>query len=223
VGTFDPAYWAGSGCGSGRPKGRGKLDPHRGFFAEIIVQDADITMPELSAALVEATGVRAHPNAIGKFLRKLGYSFKKGVGRYRTPARTCKAAARRLGTAPHARNARSSGTACVYCFSGHCYAIPCQPEDETSVKTNLARQRGWSRRGDRMVMNAPFGAWGTQTLIAGLSADALIAPWVIKGAMDGPAFAAYIEKVLVPELVPGAVVILDNLATHKNFGAVKAM
>ena len=72
-------------------------------------------------------------------------------------------------------------------------------------------------------MDAPFGSWGTQTFIAGLSADALIAPWVIKGAMDGEAFAAYVEQVLVPELVPGTVVILDNLATHKNAAASKAM
>ena len=61
----------------GRPKGKGKLDPHRAFFAEIIAQDGDITMPELAAALHNATGVRAHPNAIGKFLRKLGYTRKK--------------------------------------------------------------------------------------------------------------------------------------------------
>ena len=72
-------------------------------------------------------------------------------------------------------------------------------------------------------MDAPFGSWGTQTFISGLTADALIAPWVIKGAMDGDAFAAYIEKVLVPELEPGTVVILDNLATHKNAAAAKAM
>jgi len=64
-------------------------------------------------------------------------------------------------------------------------------------------------------MEAPFGSWGTQTLIGGLSADALIAPWVIKGAMDGEAFAAYVEQVLVPELEPGTVVILDNLATQE--------
>lgn len=62
--------------------------------------------------------------------------------------------------------------------------------DETSVKTNLTRQRGWSQRGEQLVMDAPFGSWGTQTFIAGLSADALIAPWVIKGAMDGEAFTA---------------------------------
>jgi len=47
------------------------------LFAEIIAQDGDVTMPELGAVLFDATGVRAHPNAIGKFLRKLGYTYKK--------------------------------------------------------------------------------------------------------------------------------------------------
>lgn len=41
--------------------------------------------------------------------------------------------------------------------------------------------------------------------------------------MYGPAFAAYVEKVLVPELIPGTVVILDNLATHRNAGAAKVI
>nr|WP_297767652.1 IS630 family transposase [uncultured Roseovarius sp.] len=103
-----------------------------------------------------------------------------------------------------------------------------QPErvvfiDETSVKTNLTRQRGWSSRGERLVMHAPFGAWGTQTFIAGLGATTMIAAWVIKGAMDGPAFAAYVEKLLVPERANGTVIVLDNLATHKNAKAANAM
>jgi transposase len=95
--------------------------------------------------------------------------------------------------------------------------------DETAVKTNLTRLRGRSRRGERLTMDAPFGSWGTQTLIAGLTQDALIAPWVIQGAMDGPAFAAYIRQVLVPEIAPGTVVILDNLATHRNKDAAQAL
>ena len=44
-----------------------------------------------------------------------------------------------------------------------------------------------------------------------------------QGAMDGPAFAAHVEKVLVPELEPGTVVIPDTLATHRNAQAAKAM
>jgi len=95
--------------------------------------------------------------------------------------------------------------------------------DETAVKTNLTRLRDWATRGERLTMDAPFASWGTQTLIAGLAQDALIAPWVIKGAMDGPAFAAYIREVLVPEIAPGTVVILDNLATHRNKEAAEAL
>ncbi len=95
--------------------------------------------------------------------------------------------------------------------------------DETAVKTNLTRLRGWSRRGQRLTMEAPFGGWGTQTLIAGSTPEALIAPWVIKGAMDGPAFAAYVREVLIPEIAPGTAVILDNLATHRNKEAARAL
>lgn len=95
--------------------------------------------------------------------------------------------------------------------------------DETAVKTNLTRLRGWAPRGERLTMDAPFGSWGTQTLIAGLTHDTLIAPWVIKGAMDGPAFAAYIREVLIPEIAPGTAVVLDNLATHRNKEATEAL
>ncbi|MFG6592815.1 IS630 family transposase [Sulfitobacter sp. 1A12157] len=106
-------------------------------------------------------------------------------------------------------------------------AMRLQPErvfiDETSVKTNLTRMRGRALCGQRLEMDAPFGSWGTQTFIAGLTREALIAPWVIKGAMDGPAFAAYVREVLVPELSPGTVVILDNLATHRNAEAAEAL
>jgi hypothetical protein len=95
--------------------------------------------------------------------------------------------------------------------------------DETAVKTNLTRLLGWVPRGERLTMDAPVGSWGTQTLIAGLTVDALIAPWVIKGAMDGPAFAAYVQKVLIPEIAPGTAVVLDNLATHRNKEATAAL
>ncbi len=72
-------------------------------------------------------------------------------------------------------------------------------------------------------MDAPFGSCGAQTLISGPSAGALIAPWVINGAIDGDALQAYVAQVLVPKLEPGTVVILDNLAAHKNAAAAKAM
>lgn len=47
---------------------RGKPDLHCAFFVEVIAQDGDITMPERTSALRGATGVHAHPNAIGEVL-----------------------------------------------------------------------------------------------------------------------------------------------------------
>ena len=51
--------------------------------------------------------------------------------------------------------------------------------DETSVKTNLTPTRGRSRKGKRLLADAPFGKWNTQTFIAGLRCNELVAPWVI--------------------------------------------
>lgn len=95
--------------------------------------------------------------------------------------------------------------------------------DETSVKTNLTRLRGRAPKGERLYGPAPFGKWRTQTFIAGLTVDGLIAPWVIDRAMNGPAFETYVETQLAPALEPGTVVILDNLSTHKSPRAAKAL
>jgi len=95
--------------------------------------------------------------------------------------------------------------------------------DETSVKTNLTRLRGRSPRGERLHGAAPFGSWNTQTLIAGLTSEGIVAPWVIKGAMDGAAFETYIRTQLAPVLQPRTVVILDNLATRRNVAAASAL
>lgn len=95
--------------------------------------------------------------------------------------------------------------------------------DETAVKTNLTRLRGRAAVGERLYGAAPFGKWGTQTFIAGLTHDALIAPWVIQGAINGPAFETYIETQLAPALAPGTVVILDNLSVHKSQRAAQAL
>ena len=62
-----------------------------------------------------------------------------------------------------------------------------------------------------------------EELIAGLTHDALIAPWVIKTAMDGPDFAAYVREGLIPGITPDSAVFLDHLATHRNKEAVAAL
>jgi transposase len=95
--------------------------------------------------------------------------------------------------------------------------------DETSAKTNMVRPYGWGPRSERLVDTTPWGHWKTTTFVAGLRADGIVAPMVLDGAMDGPAFRAYIEQVLVPDLREGDVVVMDNLPAHKVSGVREAI
>lgn len=95
--------------------------------------------------------------------------------------------------------------------------------DETSVNTKLYRTRGRGLKGKRVHDTGPMGGWRTQTFIAGLREQTLIAPWVLNGPMNRAAFEIYIKNQLAPELNAGDVVILDNLSSHKSAAAAEAL
>jgi len=95
--------------------------------------------------------------------------------------------------------------------------------DETGTSTKMARLHGRAPRGERLVGKIPHGHWKTTTFVAGLRSTALTAPCVIDGPMNGNAFLAYVEQVLVPTLKPGDVVVLDNLSAHKVPGIREAI
>jgi transposase len=95
--------------------------------------------------------------------------------------------------------------------------------DETWTTTAMARLRGWSKRGTRLVEPAPHGHWRTLTFIAALRHDGLAAPCVFDGPINGPRFLAYVEQGLVPALKPGDVVVMDNLGSHKGQAVRRAI
>ena len=73
-----------------------------------------MTMPELAGALADATGVQVHPDAIGRFLRKLGFTYKKNVGRHRATPRTGKETTRRLVRSSLASSLGTTGSCCFH-------------------------------------------------------------------------------------------------------------
>ena len=83
--------------------------------------------------------------------------------------------------------------------------------------------RGWSPKGQRLKAKAPYGHWNTMTFLAALRHDRIDAPWLIDGPINGERFLLYVEKVLVPALRPGDVVIMDNLGSHKGKAVRKAI
>jgi transposase len=95
--------------------------------------------------------------------------------------------------------------------------------DETWVKTNMAPLRGWAPKGERLPGAAPFGHWNTSTFIAALRHDRIDAPWVFDGPVNGDIFRTYVERVLVPTLAPGDVVVMDNLGSHKSQAVRRAI
>jgi transposase len=88
--------------------------------------------------------------------------------------------------------------------------------DETWASTNMARRYGRCRRGTRLRVGVPHGHWKTTTFVAGLTTRGMIAPWVLDGPINRDAFETYVGKVLVLELRPGDIVIMDNLSSHKG-------
>jgi len=88
--------------------------------------------------------------------------------------------------------------------------------DETWASTNMARLRGRAPKGERLRAAVPHGHWKTTTFLAGLRLSGIIAPLVLDGPINAAAFLAYVEQILVPELSPGDVVVMDNLGSHKG-------
>jgi len=80
----------------------------------------------------------------------------------------------------------------------------------------MTRTRARAPRGQRAIGAVPHGHWQTSTFLAALRHGALTAPCVLDGPVNGAAFQAYVEQILVPTLSPGDIVIMDNLGSHKG-------
>jgi transposase len=88
--------------------------------------------------------------------------------------------------------------------------------DESGVTTDLLRRYARGPRGDRVADHTPCSHWHTHTVVAALRPTELSATAVFDGPIDSVTFRAYVEQVLVPTLRVGDVVVLDNLAAHKQ-------
>ena len=96
--------------------------------------------------------------------------------------------------------------------------------DETWTATNMTRSHGRCAKGERLRMGFPHGHRKTTTLVAGLRMTGMVAPMVLAspeqwGPINGDRFEAYVRQVLVPDLKPGDIVIMDNLSSHKRTAA----
>jgi transposase len=88
--------------------------------------------------------------------------------------------------------------------------------DEMDTNISLAPLYAWSRRGERAYSSVPRN-WGKNiTLLASMSMEGMGECLAVEGSTTTKVFEAYTERVLVPSLRPGQVVVMDNLSAHKG-------
>ena len=90
--------------------------------------------------------------------------------------------------------------------------------DESGVTTEMTRRYGRAFDGQRVSEGTPGGHWRTLTVLGAVRQSGWVATMTIESPTDGDVFLAYVEQVLGPQLQPGDVVVMDNLAAHKVDG-----
>jgi ABC-type cobalamin transport system ATPase subunit len=88
--------------------------------------------------------------------------------------------------------------------------------DEMGVHTSLAPLYGYSRKGERLYLQAPRNRGKITTLVASISLEAGIGEsMAVEAPTTKEVFEAYLEDFLAPTLRPGQIVVMDNLGAHK--------
>jgi hypothetical protein len=87
--------------------------------------------------------------------------------------------------------------------------------DETGVNLAMTRRYARATKGKRAYGKCPNNRGKNVTLIGALARSGFFAPFTFEGWTNQEAFLTYVKEVLVPELWPGACVVMDNLPAHK--------
>lgn len=88
--------------------------------------------------------------------------------------------------------------------------------DEMGANINLSRAYGRAPGGQRVEEALPRNTPANLSVAGALGARKLLATCCLEGAFDGPAFVAFIEQMVVPQLKPGDTVVMDNVQTHQS-------
>ena len=87
--------------------------------------------------------------------------------------------------------------------------------DETGFHLAMTRAYGRAVRGERVNQSVPRNHGKGISLIGSLGLRGLLAPLSLEGAVDTVVFDSYVSRVLVSQLRPRDVVLLDNLPVHQ--------
>ncbi len=88
--------------------------------------------------------------------------------------------------------------------------------DESGINEYLHRDRGRGFYGECVKGESSGKRFSRESFIAGKVQSKIIAPFCYQGTCNTDLFNTWIEKILLPELKEGQVVIMDNASFHKS-------
>ena len=88
--------------------------------------------------------------------------------------------------------------------------------DETSINLAMTRRYARAPRGQRAVGRVPRNHGKNVSVIGALGLQGMVTSMSIEGAVDTAVFNIFVDRLLVPTLQPGAIVVLDNLRVHHS-------
>jgi transposase len=88
--------------------------------------------------------------------------------------------------------------------------------DEMGTNISLSPLYGWTKKGERAQCSVPRNRGKNTTLLSSMSMEGMGPSLVVEGATNSEVFEAYVERVLVPKLRRGQVMVMDDLSAHKG-------
>lgn len=186
-----------------KPHGGGKQPKLNSQQIDIVTQlveeDNDATLQQLSERLMEKTGIKVSIPTICRLLQKLELTRKKKT--------------------LHANEAESERVQKLRSQYWTTIGEICLKDlvfiDETGVNLAMTRRYARSKKGKRAYGKCPYNRGKNITLIGALARSGLLASFTFEGWTNQDVFLTYVKEVLVPQLWPGACVVMDNLPAHK--------
>src|SRR5262249_3642046 len=175
------------------------------FLLGLITGQPDLTLDEVVAAM-RKRGMPGSRSAVWRFFDRRDISFKKTL--YAAEQKRAEVARERRRWMR--RQGRFDPAQLVF-------------SNESLADSRMVRVGGRLPGGGALDRYAPLGHWKTITFVAGLRVRAMVAPFVVEGAMNGPMFLAYVKQCLAPTLRRGDIVIMDNVPVHKVAGVKAAI
>lgn len=177
-----------------------KLTPEQMPLIEALIEeDNDATLEQLCVRVEEKTGVKVSVPTMCRILQKLE------LGRKKKTIHATEAETERV------QKLRTQ----YWKVIGEIALKDLVFIDETGVNLAMTRHYARAKGGKRAYGKCPYNRGSNVTLIGAISLNTFLAPFTFEGWTNQEAFLTYVTKVLVPQLWPGACVVMDNLPAHK--------